>query len=72
MAGPQVHGVIEYSQIGEIRLKSGWLSSKLRDPSEDLESEIRAFVDKQRSAFNSRVENTFELDDGKFTKFEFL
>jgi len=65
-------GVIEYSKLRAIRLKSGFIITRRRDPSEDLDAEIRHFCSQQRQRFNSIVASTFELPDDGFTKFEFI
>lgn len=63
--------VITYSKLGKISLKKGLFGS-LRDPSVDLEHEITVFLSNQKHAFNSRVKNTFDLNDGTYTKYEFF
>jgi hypothetical protein len=66
----RVENVVEYNKLSKIQLKSFF--GKLRDPSEDLESEIRAFFISHRARFNRKVESAFDLTEGEYTKFEFF
>lgn len=71
MAEERVTTVVEYDKLTTVRLKSGFIFKRMRDPSEDLESEMKAFFATRRAYFNQQVENTFDIADGQYTKFEF-
>ncbi|TJV16707.1 hypothetical protein [Mesorhizobium sp.] len=72
MAEERIKNIVEYKKLANIRLKSGFIFKSVRDPSEDVESEIKAYLESQRASFNQRVESTFDLPEGEYTKFEFF
>lgn len=63
--------VVTYERIGSIVLKRGIFRSA-RDPSVDLEREIVSFLNRQKRQFNQKVANTFDIEDGAYTKYEFF
>lgn len=63
--------VITYNKIGDIALKSGIFRSS-RDPSVDLEREVRSFLNRQKEKFNLSVSNAFDIEQEKYTKYEFF
>lgn len=71
MSNSSIQEIVEYDRLGRIRIKSGLIFGKLRDPSEDVESEVRHFLAERREYFNKKVSDTFDLPEGGFTKFEF-
>lgn len=64
--------VILYNKYKEIKIKSGLIFKRQRDPSEDLEAEIRQFLQERRTQMNDIVARTFDLPEGGYTKFEFV
>ncbi|WP_114286683.1 hypothetical protein [Candidatus Halocynthiibacter alkanivorans] len=64
--------IVEYHKLTKIRLKTGFIFTFTRDPSEDLEIEIRSFLNNNRADFNRKVANAFDLPEGGYTKFEFF
>lgn len=64
--------VINYNQLSKLKLKSGFIFKKMRDPSIDLEREAMSFLNSQKSEFNRKVANNFDIDSEEFQKFEFF
>ena len=54
--------VINYNQLSKLKLKSGFIIKKMRDPSVDLEREAMGFLNSQKSEFNKKVANNFEVN----------
>lgn len=64
--------VVNYDSLVKLKLKSGLIFKKLRDPSVDMEREVTSFINAQKSNFNRTVSNNFDIETEEFQKFEFL
>lgn len=64
--------IVNYTQLSKLKLKSGIIFKKLRDPSVDLEREVMNFINSQKSEFNRKVSNNFDIASEEFQKFEFF
>ena len=64
--------VVNYESLVKLKLKSGVIFKKLRDPSVDMEREVTSFINAQKSKFNRTVSNNFDIETEEFQKFEFF
>lgn len=64
--------VKKYEALVKLKLKSGLIFKKLRDPSVDMERESTSFLNAQKSNFNRTVSNNFDIETEEFQKFEFF
>lgn len=64
--------VINYNRLSKLKLKSGLIFKSMRDPSVDLEREAMSFLNSQKSEFNRKVANNFDIESEEFQKFEFF
>ena len=64
--------IVNYESLVKLKLKSGFIFKKLRDPSVDMEREVTSFINAQKSNFNRTVSNNFDIETEEFQKFEFF
>jgi len=61
--------VIQWTKLGSIKIKG--LIGRI-DPTKDLDIRVRNYIDSEKRKHNQTINNTFELEEGQFTKYEFF
>lgn len=61
--------VVEWKPLGPVKVKK--LIGQL-DPTEDMSILVREFLSEERRRHNKTIDDTFELPEGSFTKYEFV
>jgi hypothetical protein len=61
-------GVINWNKIGKVRIKKLF---KKTDPTDEMKILVREYLGIERKKHNQTIANTFELEEGQYTKYEF-
>lgn len=63
----------EYVELDSVTIKSGALFlSRPKDPSDEMSMAIQSFLKKESKKHNNTINSMFEIEEGKYSKYEFF